>query len=67
MITAFSRSKPELTEAEKIAETAHKIKEGIWLGYHKRKTDDYKIEKLSAYLLEIVSKWETKYLSETPK
>ncbi len=67
MITAFPRPKPELTEEEKITETAHKLKQGIWQGYHSRKTDQHDVEKLNAYLLEIVGKWEAKKLSQIPK
>lgn len=67
MISAFSRPKPQLTEEEKIKESAHKLKQGIWRGYHERKTDDYDIEKLNAYLLEIVGIWERKKLSQLPK
>lgn len=65
-MTTQITAKPELSESEKTTETAFKFRQRIWMGYHERKTDDYKVEKLKAYLLEILEKWEAKQLSQLP-
>lgn len=51
--------KPEQTEIEKIADSALYLKNGIALGYGKRKTDDYRIEALKKYLFDTITQWET--------
>ncbi|MBB3840729.1 hypothetical protein FHS57_004749 [Runella defluvii] len=58
------RIKEELTEAEKIKETAHQYRQGLWLGYHKRKTDEHRIKDFHNYMLKMADEWETKYLKK---
>ncbi|WP_028525636.1 hypothetical protein [Runella limosa] len=56
--------KEESTEAEKIKETAHGYRQGLWHGYHKRKTDDYRIDDFHSHMLKMANEWERKYLTQ---
>ncbi|MCA0231528.1 MAG: hypothetical protein LCH91_13735 [Bacteroidetes bacterium] len=56
--------KPELSETDKIKETAHQYRQGLWLSYHKRKTEEYHIDNFHSYMLKMVNEWEAKYLKK---
>ena len=59
--------KKEITEADKVKNTAKKFRESIWNGYHTREIEGHKVTEMKEYLFQVIDLWENVTLKKIAK